>query len=303
MGSGADSRSRAGCLYVAFGRPYLIQALNSIRTLRERSPGVAVCVLSNVLREPPTAFSDWNPSTDHWLYIDAADKDNRLYKTDLPRYTPFEKSLYIDSDTEILGDLTPSFEMLDYWDVAFTLKSEGYAPDRGKGQQPVLDGRRKVFELPHWNGGVFFFASNPRVVEFFALWNRYYRERDLPWDQVPLVDALFRSQCRLLSLDGRWNAGHDWCSDRSDQQRFILHYTFHVDDGLAARLEQLDREVFGAHEAAEPADGNSEVSRFVKGRQRIMARRSGGDRARSGGWRERLRRLRNKVRPQSTPHG
>jgi hypothetical protein len=257
--------NRFGCMYVAFGRPYLIQALNSVRSLRRASPSVPVCILTNALPEPPAAFHEWNSSSDVWLSVDAADDDNRLFKTDLVRYTPFDRTLYLDSDTEVLGDLTGMFRFLDYWDLALRLREEGYSPLKEKGRQTVLDGAAAIADLPHWNGGVVLFASNARVEEFFSLWNSYYRAGGIPFDQVSLVEAAFRSSCRILSLDGRWNGGHQWGRDRPDQTRYVLHYTFHIDDSLAEKLQTLDRLIFGEAVAVDAA-GSSGTAEFVHAR-------------------------------------
>jgi hypothetical protein len=255
-----------GCIYVAFGRPYLIQALHSVRTLRAASPSIPVCILTNVVRDPPPQFRTWDASTDVWLYVDAPDKDNRLYKTDLPRYTPFQKTLYLDSDTEILSDITGMFRFLDYWDVALHLKAEGQSRKKLKGKQVVLDGKESVAEIPHWNGGVVAFKAGPKSEEFFSLWNHYYQTGGIQYDQVALVEAAFRSSCRLLSLDGRWNAGPDWGHDRPDQTRYILHYLFFIDDRLAKDLLALEREIFGAGGSLESPE-KSEVAKYLLRRE------------------------------------
>ena len=230
-----------GCIFVAFGRPYLIQALNSVQSLRKVSPSVPVCVLTNSLLEPPSAFADWDRNNDIWIYVEASDNQNRLFKTDLLRYTPFEKTLYLDCDTEVLQDVTSMFGFLCHWDIAFRLKEEGYSPQKEKGRQTVLNGKAAIFELPHWNSGVFLFKANPRVEEFFALWNKHFRAGKIQYDQVALVEAIFRSSCRILSLDARWNAGKSWGAERPNQKQYILHYMHDIDERIARQLLNLDR--------------------------------------------------------------
>jgi len=276
--------SDAGCFYVAFGRPYLIQALNSMRSLRKHSPGIPVCILTNSKPTPPAAFKEWDPSIDVWLYVEAEDEQNRNYKTDLFRYTPFSKTLFLDCDTEILNDITPAFGFLDYWDMALHLKDEGYAPQKEKGRQIVLNGSAAIFELPHWNSGVILFRRQPCVSEFFKLWNQYYRAGTTKYDQVSLVEALFRCSCRVLSLDARWNGGRDWGSHRTDQKRYILHYMRDIPDELGKTLITLDVETYG-REPRGGIIGAATTEQFVTSSQISRLNRSGHK------WQARWRRL------------
>jgi hypothetical protein len=279
-----------GCIYVAFGRAYLIQALNSVQSLRRISPGVPACIVTNTLREPPEAFREWDRAADSWVFLDLPDNQNRLVKTDLLRYTPFQRTLYLDCDTEVVGDVKTMARFLDYWDVALRLREEGYSPTATKGRQTVLDGAASVFELPHWNGGVVLFAANERVAEFFSLWNHYYQTGGIPYDQVSLVEAAFRSSCRILSLDGRWNAGVEWDhTRRTPQQRFILHYMFGIEDRIARQLMRLDAAVYGGDGAGVQA-GGKDTATFIEERQRDHQRRQSAGGRLWRRWRTRLRR-------------
>jgi hypothetical protein len=277
--------SGIGCIYVAFGRPYLIQALHSVRTLRRHSPTVPVCILTNTLSAPPPAFSDWDATRDVWVHLQDANDRNRLIKTDLARHSPFARTLYLDCDTEVLHDITPMFGFLDHWDIALRLKEEGYSPEKVKGRQRVLDGRFAVHELPHWNSGVVLFASNPRVEEFFSLWRHHLEASGSPFDQAALVDALFRSSVRLLSLDARWNGGAGWAAERPGQKQYVLHYMHGIDERTGASLVALDGEVF-VNERGESISAGEATGAFVAARMddHRRRRRRGGQLARLRGW-------------------
>lgn len=257
-----------GCLYVAFGRPYLIQALHSVRTLRRVNPDVGACIVTNVLPGPPPAFGEWDPGRDTWRYIDRPTTDNRLIKTDLLRYTPFQRTLFLDCDTEVLADLAPTFAFLDHWDIAVRLKEEGYAPLKEKGRQVVLDGAARIHELPHWNSGVFLFDRNDRVAEFYDLWHRYFQSAGVRTDQVSLVEAMFRSSCRVLSLDARWNATADWGVEHPEQRRIILHYMHGIDDRLANDLLALDHIVFPPGAPTQDLNGDLDTASYLQKRHR-----------------------------------
>lgn len=266
--------SDSGCIYVAFGRPYLIQALHSFRSLRATNPSVPVCILTNVLPDAPRPVREWDQTKDTWVYIDAANEENRLFKTDLPRYTPFKKTLFLDSDTEVIAEISGMFDMLDYWDVALRLNDNGISPKKLKGRQRVLDGKELVANLPHWNSGVVLFRSGPKADELFSLWSQYFKAGGIPYDQVALVEAAFRSSCRILSLDSRWN-GRDWAPN-SDQRRYILHYTFHIDDRLARSLNALDQEIFGEVDEEGLGEWRKTVDFISRRQQAATFRKKGG---------------------------
>ena len=67
-----------GVIYVAFGAPYLAQALVSAISLRVTNPDVPVCIVTNVVREPPR-LAWWSPE-DHWIFLEKETADNRNAK-------------------------------------------------------------------------------------------------------------------------------------------------------------------------------------------------------------------------------
>ena len=79
-----------GVIYVAFGAPYLAQALVSAISLRVTNPDVPVCIVTNVVREPPR-LAWWSPE-DHWIFLEketgSAEKTmiDRIYREDFERF-------------------------------------------------------------------------------------------------------------------------------------------------------------------------------------------------------------------------
>jgi hypothetical protein len=95
------------------------------------------------------------------------------------------------------------------------------------------------------------------VEKFFAIWSRRFKELvDAEGDQAALVDAVFLSDCRLLSLDRRWNGGWGATGSR-DRIRpstpSIVHYTSVYTPELTRDLLQLDDEL---ERQGFPAAGN-----------------------------------------------
>lgn len=147
-----------GVIYVAFGRPYLVMAHLSYLTLRKSNPTTPVTVVTNACRT--AAFDGWREGTDTWVFAGDDDSRNRFYKTSICEWSPYERSLFIDCDTLVVGNLNGMFKVLEHADIALMTKEEGLLND-AYGNIAILGGEWTLSSLPHWNGGVSAFRKTP----------------------------------------------------------------------------------------------------------------------------------------------
>lgn len=253
-------------IYLAFGVPYLIMALASARTARQHNPGIPITIVTNVTEEPPKA-AFWNSKTDRLLYINQPSSMNRNVKTSIVDYVRARKNIFIDCDTIVLGKLDSASMFLDYFDVAMRLNPYPQTK-KDKAAARVLGGN-EVAIFPHWNSGVILFSSSDKSLEFFRRWNDLYSKLSSPYDQVSLVEVVFTSSARFLSLDRRWNAS-DPVIGRSQWRRssYIFHYATNISNRLANRLLQASEMVRGV----QPEVAKKEISDFISAnRQRKKA--------------------------------
>ena len=213
--------------------------LVSVESLKQTNPDLPVCIVTNVC-EQALRLPFWQNGHDTWSYLPQPTDQNRLVKTSVIDFSPYEKSIYLDGDTIIEQDLSLAWLLLDYFDLAIRHLSGG-TKERPKGKHVVLDGKARLSELTHWNGGVFLFQKNDRVREFFHLWRSCYEALSLSMDQVSLVEAIFRSDCRVLSLDKRWNAGPLSPSDRGDNAVRVRHYKGNIPLSVRKKMLGYDR--------------------------------------------------------------
>lgn len=199
-----------GVIYVAFGIPYLLQTLHSYRTLRRNNPDIPVKIITNVLSY---TVADPLLTIQH---IDAPDEENRKYKTSVYQYSPFRKTLYLDADTEVLGDISLGFEFLEWADIAIRpapclIKNVSTEPDP-----------KKAYHLARtwgeFNGGVFFFRKSGECERFFRYWNDDIKENDLKRDQKALLRSI--AQNRSMSI---WPLGPAWNYTRYDYRTHKLY--------------------------------------------------------------------------------
>ncbi len=257
--------SELGILYLAFGRPYLAMALLSARSARATNPDLPIRIVTNVTDRAPAARF-WDPERDEVVYASVDTAKNRDVKTRANQYSPFVKTVLLDCDTVVLGDLSPARELLRYFDVALRLKRE---PQRrkGKGDCVVLNGLH-VEELPHWNSGVILFRSSPEVDVFFRDWNRCFRAMGSGFDQVSLVEAVFTTEARVLSLEDRWNATDPgWGRQRWRRTARVFHYATNISDALAQEVV--------AHDALIANDSSKETREFLLEKRRTKRKRFG----------------------------
>jgi hypothetical protein len=212
-----------GVIYVAYGAPYLAMAVVSLLSLRTTNPDVPVCIVTNVVREPPQK-PWWRPDKgDQWIFQDDGTDRNRNAKTSVYQLSPFDLTLFLDCDTMVLGDLSPISGYLEYFDV---LLSAVYNPDRNP-KRKILDGKYHYTSDGHFNSGVFGFRRGEEVETFFNLWNERFHALGYRLDQPALVEAYCLSKVRMFPLSFKWNCGDKWADLTAARDLLVVwHYKF-----------------------------------------------------------------------------
>ena len=77
--------------------------------------------------------------------------------------TPFQKTLYLDSDTVIVRDISDMFDVLDRFDVAVT---NDYARKRKKYSSVIPEYEAIPYSFSEVNGGIMAYNSSKASVEF-----------------------------------------------------------------------------------------------------------------------------------------
>jgi hypothetical protein len=122
---------------------------------------------------------------------------NRRNKLDAILNSPYEKTLYLDNDTELKKPiLKEAFRLLDRFDVALT-----HAPLK----RVCTQIEHIPNSFPEFNGGVIFFKKSPEVQALMQRWNDDYHARNIQTryghrDQPYLRRALWESDLRIATL-------------------------------------------------------------------------------------------------------
>lgn len=159
----AMSESR-GVVYIAAGEEYIRESAASARQLRRVMSDVEVTIFSN---EPPESDIF---DTHRWL------KDphyNWMDKIEMLPRTPYDRTLYLDSDIYVNEPIQELFDVL----TAFNLAA---APDAH--QQPVLEDdhhasglyTERYEPLPEFNCGLIAYRMSNAVERCFDRWRELY---------------------------------------------------------------------------------------------------------------------------------
>ena len=173
---------KRGLLYVVFGEQYDKLAAHAIAHSRQFTD-LPICVLTNI----KDRCEKWDEVNGVQFYhFPFPQKDNRLVKTRMIAFTPFDETLYLDCDSVIQSPgIEQAFDMLDGHDMVLNLYTDWEVGDK------VLRLYRKAMRLSEttlplrlYNGAFICFRSNEAVSDFFIKWANYWvltgKGREMP---------------------------------------------------------------------------------------------------------------------------
>ncbi|MDP4822944.1 MAG: hypothetical protein NWR47_03250 [Aestuariivirgaceae bacterium] len=114
--------------------------------------------------------------------------------------SPFEETLYLDSDTRVTADLGDFFRVLERFDMAGASVRYRSSPRRLKKWRLALP-----LAFPQINCGVLLYRRHERVRNFFENWVAAMREGGFQRDQVPFREVLWLSDLRFHTVGPEYN--------------------------------------------------------------------------------------------------
>jgi hypothetical protein len=185
-----------GIIYVATGSKYLAEAEHSARSVKRVSPNVPVAIISDALPSCNLFDVRLNVPNPEYSFLDKIIALTR---------TPFEKTLFLDTDTFAIEPLDEIFELLDRFDIAAAAEPARYL-------YPIA-GVSTAF--PELNTGVLLYRRSRAVLELIRQWDELYRDEIAsklaagvrPWhDQLSFTRAIYGSKLSFFMLPPEFNA-------------------------------------------------------------------------------------------------
>jgi hypothetical protein len=148
---------------------------------------------------------------------------NTFTKSDKPRLmqkTPYDRTIFLDTDTYLAESIVELFDLLDKFDVAFRKnRATSHIPDADSGNQTVNAVVPEAF--PEFNAGVIVYKSNETTMSLLGEWERYCVSSH-DFDQRSLRPALYLSRARFTPIPNRFN-----CMYRNSNQLAGRVHVFH----------------------------------------------------------------------------
>lgn len=183
-----------GIIYIAFGERYVSEATHSAKSVKTHNPGLSTCIFTDTAVESP-----------HFDKVVVINPSHRRAKVDFIYQSPYEYTLYLDSDTEVLSDIGDIFEVLEKFDLAATHddKRKGSKTSASIAAYNAIPGT-----FPEINGGVVAFRKNANTAQFFKSWHDHfyaYEKETRGLDQPSLRITLWNSDLRFHILPPEFN--------------------------------------------------------------------------------------------------
>jgi hypothetical protein len=223
-----------GILYIAAGSKYIRAAMNSAESVRRHSPGLA----THLYADWQDRGFDFRRSPFPFTSVEAIDEPHRRSKVDYISRTPFDRTLYLDTDTALNADVRSLFQVLDRFDIALCHAHRRNAVQRLAPWRIALPPA-----FPQYNAGVILFRRTPAVVRFLEEWSRSFHEAGFQQDQKTLRELLWLSDLRMATLPPEYNVRfmkYAWLWSSEEATAQILHLRrYH--DGPLWRLKRSIR--------------------------------------------------------------
>jgi len=185
----AESNSM-GVVYIATGDKYVRAAVKSAESVKKHCNNIKIHLFSD--------FRNFcHESIDGFTIIE---QPHRRSKVDYLSKTPFERTLYLDSDTRVVDNIEDIFKLLDNFDIALAhahLRNSPATLEQWKTNIP--------YSFPQLNGGVILFRMNMKVETLLKHWREAYHTAGFKKDQTTLRELIWNSDLRLSILPPEYN--------------------------------------------------------------------------------------------------
>ena len=228
-----NNKNSKGIIYTAVGdKKYLEFAEKSAKSVKKHTSDLKFCVCT-----------DLEVDTDFWdevVFLDkqAYSSDQRfLHKINTFRMTPFEKTLFLDSDTYVMSDISDVFDLLDNFDLGFT---------HGHNRQKNLDRMAGKVQPPHSRkenvtlesipasfapiqGGFLLYKKSKKIWSWLEKLRELYIKKNWYDDQVSIRELLWETDLKFYILPVEYNFNDlsylkYWLENPGEATPKIFHY-------------------------------------------------------------------------------
>ena len=170
-----------GILYIAFGDNFLKELLFSAESVKKHCPDMHI-----------TVFSDKEVESE---FVDACSIIEATHlrpKVDYIIHSPYERTLFLDTDTIVDYDISDAFDILDNFDIALV---HDLARKRKKYSELIPEYGTIPYSFSELNTGMIAFKKSEKTDLLWTRWreNFYKYYNHCPWDQPSFRISLWKT--------------------------------------------------------------------------------------------------------------
>jgi hypothetical protein len=196
--------NKRGVLFIATGEKYVRAAKRAAHTVLKNCPDLPI----HLFTDSKCRDSFFNNSSFPFTTVGIIDNPNSRSKTEFMARTPYDLTLYLDSDTAVKKNITDMFRILERFDIAMA-----HAQHRSAGNlKPWRITLPSAF--PEYNSGVVLYRKSPFVIKVLEDWGNHFktdwieagiRNEQLDHDQTSLRELIWLSDLRIATLPPEYN--------------------------------------------------------------------------------------------------
>jgi hypothetical protein len=187
-----------GAIYVAVGQKYVDETIDSARTLKRWMPQLPITLFTSDRVSSPLIDQVVPITTPNASFED---------KILAMRCSPYEKTIYLDSDTYLCDTIDEVFRVLDHYDLWAVFDPAQRDPTGLKTAAPEAGHDLPPSIIEH-NCGVLGFRKSQVMIEFFDVWYAAFLRglaHGLTNDQVTFRKCMYESRVRAVTLPSEYN--------------------------------------------------------------------------------------------------
>lgn len=190
------SSDNKGYLYIAFGKRYLHEVEVSARSLK-RFTNLPVCLVTNDIHFESKYVDE--------VIIENAPNDFES-KIRGVRKTPYQKTIFLDTDTFVCSSIDNLFQLLDIFDLGLTVDRFNHSYAFFQKYNPSF---RLQLEniMPEFHTGVIVYNSSVQVLNLFDDWLNIHEEMHIKADMPSFREAYLKNSdsVRIVPLPFEYN--------------------------------------------------------------------------------------------------
>lgn len=188
-GSETAAPTKRGVLFIVTGAHFTHAAADAARSVARWNPGLEIGIFTDQPQVDPI-----------FTFHEQITPPGGRRKPEFITQTPYEQTLYLDSDVRVTGPLDDLFRVLERFDLAGAQVRYRLHPNRNKFWRIALP-----LSFPQINCGVMLFNRVPSVMKLFADWRQAMVDGGFRREQVPFREVLWLSDVRFTTLGPEYN--------------------------------------------------------------------------------------------------